>query len=159
MHMQIANDRIPPPDIIESLCWPCHGVGLICGGRPTPNDWIDDLREHGVKLDTIVPFQQEDVLARFKLIIQADGSFQCEPEQRLSVVADHAARLGIETIKIITNEGDTADSLYELLGRFIDEPDFLYPLDYHCRISILSKEDYALTLTEGQAKFIATART
>ncbi len=157
MQVQIARVRIPAPDIIESLCWPRHAIGVVFGGRPTPDDWIDDLREHGVKLSEVVSFALEDILERVRLTIHADGMFSCDPEMSTTVVEHHRRELGTDAIKIVTDEGDSADSLSELIGGLSSEPEWLYPLDLHCRISIMSDADYTLALADGQAKFLEAA--
>ncbi len=146
-----SADASPQSDAIESLCAPRHPIGYAGYLRPHPNDWIDDLRAHGVRLGDIVTFTSEVILQRFRLLVQPDGIYRCEPDEIMPT--DHIYVPA--SIQIITDQGHTADSLAELIAHVTDDsPSWLYPLDYQCRISHMREpQAYVLALIHGLARF------
>jgi hypothetical protein len=117
------------PIVLETLWWPKHPIGYLCGARRDADDWRDDLQKQGVRAGDYVEFWTEDVVDRFRLVVKQDGSYFTEPP----TVPAHANAV------YITDEGDVADSLDNLIAQtFADaqRASFLFPLDYACRVSI-----------------------
>jgi hypothetical protein len=118
------------PIVIETIWWPREQLSLGLVGRASPDQWRDDLREHGVRAGDVVEFVAEDVVDRFQLTVNDDGGFRTDP-------------IALETrpgTLITTDEGDTAATIEELIGivyASAERTPWLFPLDYRCRVSIV----------------------
>src|ERR1700694_3925560 len=77
----IHRNEARGPIILETIWWPSDVIkrGLGLTGRPSPEAWREDLRSTAVRARDIVDFIAEDVVARFRLTVNADGSVRTDP--------------------------------------------------------------------------------
>jgi hypothetical protein len=90
---------------------------------------------------SVVEFLREEVLERFELVINADGSHQHPPSIDMPSGAS-----------VTTDEGDSCQSLDDLIAYCYEEGRFPFPAKYKCRIGIQSRAKMRM-LRRSNGKF------
>lgn len=124
-----AERRPTGPAILETYWWPRHAVACAAHARHKQDEWIEELRGAGVKPGDVLDFYAEDVVGRFRLIVNRDESYRTE---------DIVAPLGtIGSYFYVTNEGDTADTIYTLASQVHSANRGPFPVECQVRVSMV----------------------
>jgi hypothetical protein len=144
MSLQAASNVIlfPHRSVIDMLWWPSNPVkaGLSLVGRAQAEHWCDDLHAAGIVNGDVVEFLREEVLERFTLTVNADGSGQwpCVEVPRGASVS--------------TDSGDCCDSIDELISYCHEQHKWSLPLTHKCRVGIQSRVQMRM-LRRSNGKF------